>query len=271
MKGVNYPMRDIDAELKRRMECWNLRFRACCEGKYTQDQLAKALNKRYRTTSFTQKSINRLMHLGETGPGRDGCEKYKGLKGFPEYETMFRIADFFDVDVGYLTGETDAESFTEEKVSVYLGLSTAAIKTIKNATGSDRFLSTLMFVPTEAVRTLFNNLLTAKRFPEFMEAMAELASIYEAPDKEKHLWEDAEKRFGRELLSQAVEHRDDTEEDNTDPSPELIEAIHAVNDIIDEGYAIDQENEFYHDVFRFRLLRVYNKLIDELFPPYGSQ
>ena len=113
--------------------------------------------------------------------------------------------------------------------------------------------------------------LIARGFVTGLEAMAELASIYEAPDKEKHLWEDAEKRFGRELLSQAVEHRDDTEEDNTDPSPELIEAIHAVNDIIDEGYAIDQENEFYHDVFRFRLLRVYNKLIDELFPPYGSQ
>ena len=264
-------MCDIEVELKRRMECWNARFRACWEGKYTQDQLAKALNEKYQTTSFTQKAINRLMHLGETGIGRDGRTKYKGLKGFPEYETMLRIADFFNVDVGYLTGETDAESFTEEKASLYLGLSTAAIKTIKNATGNDHFLSTLMFVPTETVRRLFNDLLTAKQFPEFMEAMAELASIYDDPDKEKHLWEEAEKRFGKDLLSQAFEHRDDTEEDNPNPSPELIEAIHAVNDIIDEGYATEQKNQFYHDVFRFRLLRIYNKLIDELYPPYDSQ
>ena len=264
-------MRDIEAELRRRMECWNVRFRACWEGKYTQEQLAKALNERYQTTSFTQKAINRLMHLGETGIGKDGRIKYKGLKGFPEYETMLKIADFFGVDVGYLTGETDAESFTEEKASSYLGLSTAAIKVIKNATGNDRFLSTLMFVPTETVRRLFNNLLTAKQFPEFMEALAELASVYEDPDKEKRLWEEAEKRFGKELLSEAIEHRDDTEEDNPDPSPELIEAIHTVNDIIDQGYETEQRNELYHDVFRFRLLRVYNRLVDELYPPYSGQ
>lgn len=263
-------MRDIEAEQKRRMECWNERFRACWEGKYTQEQLAKALNERYQTTSFTQKAINRLMHLGETGIGRDGRTKYKGLKGFPEYETMLRIADFFDVDVGYLTGETNAESFTEEKASSYLGLSTAAIKVVKNATGNDCFLSTLMFVPTETVRRLFNNLLTAKQFPEFMEAMAELASVYEDPDKEKRLWKDAEQRFGAELLSEAIEHRDDTEEENPDPSPELIEAIRAVNDIIDQGYETERSNELYHDVFRFRLLRVYNRLIDELYPPYSS-
>lgn len=262
-------MRDIESEQKRRMECWNQRFRACWEGKYTQEQLAKALNERYQT-SFTQKTINRLMHLGETGIGRDGCTKYKGLKGFPEYETMLTIADFFNVDVGYLTGETDAESFTEEKACSYLGLSTAAIKVVKNATDNERYRSALMFVPPETVRRLLNNLLTAKQFPEFMEALAELASVYEDPDKEKRLWEEAEKRFGKELLSEAIEHRDDTEENNPDPSPELIDAIQTVNDIIDQGYETEQRNELYHDVFRFRLLRVYNRLVDELYPPYQS-
>ena len=262
-------MQDIEAELKRRMACWNERFCACWEGKYTQEQLAKALNERYpQQAKFTQKTINRLMHLGEISVGRDGQKKFKGLKGFPEYETMLKIADFFDVDVGYLTGETDADSFTEEKASSYLGLSTAAIKVIKSSTGSDSFLSTLMFTPTETVRQIFNSILTAKQFPAFIRALAELASVYEDPDKGKRLWEEAEKKFGKELFAEALEHRDDTEKDNPNPSPELLEAIHAVNDIIDEGYVTEQNNEFNHDVFRFRLLRAYNKLIDELYPPY---
>ena len=255
-------MRDIEAEMIRRMECWNKRFVACWKGKYTQEQLADALNERYHMTSFTQKAINRWMHLGDAK---------HGLKGFPQYETMLRIAEFFDVDVGYLTGETDAESYTEEKISSYLGLSTDAIKVIKKSTGNDRFLSALICTPTETVRCLFNNFLTAKRFPEFMETMAELASIYEDPDKIKRLWEEAEKKYGKDLLSEAIEHRDDTEEDNLDPSPELIEAIHAVNDIIDVGFETEQKNELYQDVFRFRLLRAYNRLIDELYPPYVSQ
>ena len=72
-------------------------------------------------------------------------------------------------------------------------------------------------------------------------------------------------------MYEAIEQRDNTEEDNPDASPELIEAIRVVNGIIDQGYETEQRKELYHDVFRFRLFRVYNRLIDELYPPYSSQ
>lgn len=46
-----------------------------------------------------------------------GNKASAGTIGFPKYETMTMIADFFGVDVGYLTGETDETSFDLEHAS----------------------------------------------------------------------------------------------------------------------------------------------------------
>ena len=201
------------------------------------------------------------MHLGEA------TSEYS-IRGFPKYDTMLKIANFFGVDVGYLTGEMNAETYTEEKASSYLGLSTDAIKAIKNVTDDNRLQSSLMATPTETARRILNSLLTAKQFPKFIEAMINLASVYEDTDKENQLWEKAEKRFGKALLSEAFDHRDDIGNDN--PNCELNEAVHAVNDILDKIDTAKQRNELLHDVFKFQLLRIYNRLIDELYPPYNG-
>ena len=111
---------------KEKAKCWRDRLKKCMDaGKYTQASFAEALNNKYGTC-FGQKDVSRWINTG--------AKTKNGEVGFPKYETMLRVADFFHVDVGYLTGETDDDSFSLEKACSYLGLNGEAIKAIREIT-----------------------------------------------------------------------------------------------------------------------------------------
>ena len=63
-----------------------------------------------------------------------GEKRKNSVVGFPKVESMILIADFFGVDVGYLLGETDEETFTMEKAEKYLALNKEAIQAIMDIT-----------------------------------------------------------------------------------------------------------------------------------------
>lgn len=106
-----------------RATCWRQRLRECLKERgLTQVEFVSALNRTY-LTRFHQKDVSRWLNTGN--------QTANGVIGFPKYETMMLIADFFGVDVGYLTGETDETSFDLEKASSYTGLSSNAILAIR--------------------------------------------------------------------------------------------------------------------------------------------
>ena len=77
------------------------------EKNYTQKSFLKEYKEKYG--GGTQANISRWLRVGSK------IENGKTI-GFPSYETMSNLADFFGVSVGYLIGETDYESFEMEKV-----------------------------------------------------------------------------------------------------------------------------------------------------------
>ena len=247
---------DIESEMERKMNCWNKRFHDCWKGKYTQAELASELNKAYQTNSFTQKAINRWMHIGD--PKR-------GIKGFPEYETMVKIAAFFHVDVGYLTGETDYYLFTEEKASAYLHLNPTALRAIRGYTIGKSYFK-------HQNKELLDRVLTAKQFGRFLRALAELDMTFNDAKDGKSIWNGVIEKYGWPTVSEALENLDiDEHSDDPKPPDELMEVIHAVNDVIDQGYQIEQITELREDVLRYRLLSIHNKLIDELYLPQDDE
>ena len=78
------------------------RFKACCKKKgYTQQDVADKLNI----------SINGLKHhLRSNNPH------------FPPLDLIIKMAEIFDVDVGYLIGEIDYERYSMQKISDITGL-----------------------------------------------------------------------------------------------------------------------------------------------------
>lgn len=103
---------------------WNQNLKLCLKNNgYTQETFAKAYKKQYGTGN--QADVYRWLNVGNMS-GSSG----KRI-GLPSYDTMKRIADFFHVTVGYLTGETDYETFEMERACKYFGVSEETGKVLK--------------------------------------------------------------------------------------------------------------------------------------------
>lgn len=151
----------ISKKISKKQCCWNERLKKCMQDAgYTQESFACDLNKTYNT-QFTQKTISRWVNLGDAK---------NGIKGFPDFDNMVYIADFFDVDIGYLTGETDEDSFSLEKACSYIGLNGKAIKAIREITNPENEAD----IMSEDMRPAFNKFLTAQGFPNFLNSLCDL-------------------------------------------------------------------------------------------------
>ena len=110
-------MNDIEHN---KAQCWcNRLHKLMKEKNYTQKSFLKEYKGKYG--GGTQANISRWLRVGSK------IENGKTI-GFPSYETMSNLADFFGVSVGYLIGETDYESFEMEKVCEFLGLEEEIVK-----------------------------------------------------------------------------------------------------------------------------------------------
>ena len=158
----------MNSIVRKQAVIWNQRLKACMEGTnmtYTQCSLAAAMNKKYKT-SFTQTSVSRWLSVGNTNK-----QNKSGETGFPEYETMILIARFFNVDVGYLTGETDSEEFNLEKASTYIGANDNTVLSFRRMTHACQDCSSPLW---QKMRVSFNHLFGSSTFFELFCRLYEL-------------------------------------------------------------------------------------------------
>lgn len=186
-----------------KQRCWNERLKKCIHDcGYTQESFAFALNKKY-STKFTQKTISRWVNLGDAK---------NGIKSFPDFENMVQVANFLSVDVGYLTGETDEDSFSLEKACSYMGLNGNAIKAIREITvpeNMDSFFG-------KYKRDTFNMFLSAKGFPNFFESLNDLHQTSISPTADNRVFEN---------LDSAIDYMRDLEYKGKIERYELNEAL----------------------------------------------
>ena len=50
------------------------------------------------------------------------------------------------------------------------------------------------------------------------------------------------------------------------PREDVLNLYHEINTAIDDSCVEDENREYDIDVFKYRLLRAYNKLVDDLYP-----
>lgn len=176
-------------------QTWRTRLRACMDERgLTQLGLVSALNRQY-LTKFHQKDVSRWLNTGN--------RTTSGIIGFPKYETMSILADFFGVDVGYLTGETDERSFDLQHTRDYLGLDGSAISTLRewvqNGAGDtmDSETNTRMCIyRADTLNELFSS-------PEFGTMAAKLLTLHEMST----IWQTNPERF-RSLMTSLASDSD---------------------------------------------------------------
>ncbi len=256
-------MYDVDLEMERRIACWNDRFCQCLKDrKLTQAGFADALNKQYNTTGFSQKAVNRWMHIGEPK---------KGLKSLPEYETMLKIANVLHVEIGYLTGETDGKTFDAQRTADYLKLSVKTIDSIKQVTDSSsrRGKTTISRKPKPMLASrMYEKLLTAEGFYPFLAQMEELDMEYNSPLTKKEQLDHIADGKDPEIYKKVSKYIGYAFDPDEDPgfSEEELAAFHELDDAVDAAYEEERSREVYLDFLRFRLLKEYEKLVADLYP-----
>lgn len=118
----------------------------------------------------TQANISRWLRVGN---------KIKNEKtiGFPSYETMVNLAEFFNVSVGYLTGETDHESFEMENVCAFLGLEENGVKAIKGITSGKNMGFDGKYRGDE-YKSVLQHILTSRSFTAFIKKLENMWKIF---------------------------------------------------------------------------------------------
>ena len=165
-----------------------------------------------------------------------------------------------------ITGETDFIDFDYEKTSSFIGLNQDSIKALRQIANFNAPHSNAWQIPGESNEVL-NKFVTANDFFYLIQALAELNETYSGPNKEKASWEEIYKRFDKDLIDEAIDKRDDHyDEGDPTPSPELCEAVQAINAAIDLGYEDSLKKEYDIDVFKYRLERTFAQLIENLYP-----
>lgn len=224
-------------------------------------EIARRMNIKYKRgldRDISQKNITRWMSVGYQEKGK--------LIGFPKYENMLLIADYLGVDVGYLTGETDAETFDLEEAANYLHLSPDAVKKLRKSTSYASAFSMMYMHHTEA-QYILNKLFCSEAFFHFVRTLYDVDKVYTKPKIIDNLWKSLDQKYSDEVITAALEligeHFDDSIEL---PSEEVLEAIKEVNAIIDRDYDDQLTKEELTDSSKYRLQLAFNELVEELYP-----
>ncbi len=253
---------------EKRARCWCERFDTLMKEKgYTQKTFAAEYKMRYG--GGTQANVSRWLRVGNK------LENGKTI-GLPSYETMLNVADLLGVSVGYLMGETDFESFDMEKSCKFMGIDEDTGKAIRGISSGKNIHRFAKYNAAEYVAVL-KYLLTAESFPIFIKEMREYAdNIYHQCHPIDHM-DLASKKINEEIIELAYQCMDyqcmsdeeygeinDFKDNNVEPTKELLEAIHLLNEARDNNYADIDSNEQKVKLSEYSLQKIYFNLIKEI-------
>lgn len=244
---------------------WNDRLRENIESTgLSQKELAKDFNDKLNT-SCTQNGISRWISVGNKKIDKNGKETEIG---FPSFQSMLTIAQYFDKSVSYFIGEIDQDSYALKSICEYFDLNQDAIKALQKLTNFHAPHSKVWQTGGKS-KDVIQKMLLSDKFFNFICSMSELDDIYNGPDKSNKLYKELQKKYNDETLEIAFKIHDDVYDlENSKYSDEILSAVCDVNELIDKMYKNDTELDYKTDVMRYRLQNAFNDLINNLYPKH---
>lgn len=244
---------------------WNKRLRECIESTgLSQKELANDFNKKLKT-SCTQNGISRWISVGNKKTDKKGKET---TVGFPSYQSMLTIAEYFEKNVSYFTGEIDHDSYDLKFICEYFDLNQEAIKALHVLTNSRSSHSNVWQMQGNS-KEVIEKMLTSKKFNYFISSLTELDEIYNNTDKNEILNNELQNKYNFDTLDLALKIHEDHEELTSGKySDEVLSAVCDIDEVIDKMHINYTELEFKTDVMRYRLQNAFNDLINDLYPKH---
>lgn len=237
------------------------------------ERLSELIEKNYRSRKAFVEAYKEKYGIGNTADASRwvnvGSRAAKDeIIGFPSYDTMRRIADFLGVTVGYLTGETDYESFEMERACKYFGVDQAtgeAILRITKSNGLSRFDRFLKINTGKALCQL----ITAKSFEECLCGICQYAeAAYNQAYPVDHMNSPKIQAIKPEILDLAIKYSgmhyevgEDLPEELTD---EVIDAILAIDEADGKNFSQQYGLEQNVKLAKFELQEHFFHLIEEV-------
>ncbi len=246
-------------------EIWNDRLSRLIKEHFG-SQKAFALEYKVKNGTGNQADVSRWVNVG-------GVASKGEVIGFPEYDTMRRIADFFGVTVGYLTGETDYESFELERTCDYLGIDEATAKAIERITkmkGATRFEKYEKINYGKALCVL----LTTEHFEDFLGGICQYAEAkYRQAHPIDYMNSPQIASIRPEILDFALKYRDVGFEEEIDEPLEISDEVLEAMDILAEAESKDYNQQFVLErdikIAKCDLQERYFQLVTELFSSHN--
>lgn len=173
--------------------------------KLSQVKFVNEFNKKYRSDgsgAITQKLVSNWLNLENKGVG------------FPKFENIINIADFFNVDVGFLIGETNMVAFDIEKACEFMNLSPQVVKKLNSLTVEP---SWRMGFSKEEGKSVIDSLITSEYFVEFIKILVNAKRLIDEYNARKPLKvlasEISAERFNKayEIYQSSIDWSDDKE------------------------------------------------------------
>lgn len=240
-------------------DSWNERLKEVMKRRgYHQKTFAKAYKEMYGTGN--QADVSRWMRVGNAISKEKGNEnETQSIIGFPSYDTMKRIADFFNVSVGYLTGETSFESFDMEQACTYFHIDKMTGESLLDITDSHRPIEKY---ENEERKITLKYLLSAPGFGDFLQDLYKLASIKLAQKEKSPTLNAVSKSLSPEILNEGLDLRGIcTESGGTSLG---IEAMKDLDDAMDKDDVSSTKLDMQLRVIKYSLLEKHIKLLDEI-------
>ncbi|MFA1015210.1 helix-turn-helix domain-containing protein [Dubosiella newyorkensis] len=256
-------MNDI---LNEKAKIWTTRLKLLMKKKgYTQESFLKEYKEKYG--NCTQANVSRWLRVRK--PDKEGINNDIG---FPKYETMVKIADMFGVSVGYLTGETNFETFQLEQACQLLGIDEKTAKEIKSISSGEIGIFS-KYKKSELAKTL-KFLITSNCFHEFILSLQEQAENIFLKEHRTLELDRLKSSIDKETFEQALKYTigtddqygsiDDFKENGIEPIENLVQVMKLVNKAIDHDFGDQDFYDFKVKVTEYELQKIYFRLIDEV-------
>lgn len=185
---------------------------------------------------------------------------------FPKSEHILMIKEFFGIDIGYLLGECQEETFSLSNACNYTGLDAGSVTKLHMCTGFETAFRSAHHADFES-RKVLKKLFNSDEFFAFVSSLCDLDSAYKGRTIRNRSLNKVAKSLGDDLVDRALPYVGGYHFDEDEVvDQEVISAVNEIDSAIDEDCAAKGASEAQFGLARYELSLVFNGLIDDLYP-----